>query len=174
MHPSRGWRMCRARSLLLNQISILATVGRLVEQRGGVPMIPHTSCQGKEAIFPRVSAWLGAINTSCLLRTSRSAPPWEYLGNILGISWGVCRRTVPYTRQLPSDDVGNSRTRLFLLRQQTFYIVRLITFAAALFFFFYHQFVEFNYGRCCHGSTPGHRSSVLESSMFGEKICSAR
>lgn len=58
---------------------------------------------------------------------------WEYLGNIEG----VCRRTVPYIRQLPSDDVGNSRTRLFLLRQQTFYIVRLITFAAALFFFFF-------------------------------------
>lgn len=86
VHPSCGWRMCAARSLMLNQISALAAVGRLVEQRGGIPMIPHTSCQGKEAIFPRVSAWLGAINTSCLLRTSRSAPPWEYLGNIVGIS----------------------------------------------------------------------------------------
>lgn len=35
-------------------------------------------------------------------------------------------------------------------------------------FFFYHQFSKFNYQWSCHGSTPGHRSSALENSLFGQ------
>lgn len=70
---------------------------------------------------------------------SRSTSTWEYLGSLH--EEGSTYLTVAF---FPADDVGNSGTRLFLLRQQTFYNVRLITFAAAL-FFFYHQFVEFNY-----------------------------
>lgn len=85
MHPSRRERMCVARSVMPNQMSTSGTVGRLVEQRAGVPMIPHTSCQGQEAIFPGVIELL----IQAAFSGRHAALP---LGNILE----VCRRKVPH------------------------------------------------------------------------------